>query len=316
MHTVVQLCRRRWPARPVDMLSSAVCAPLVEFMPGVRKAVVGELPRGRLAMGEHRKLAARLRAENYGTALIMPRKWKAALAPWLAGIPDRVGFVGEFRYGLLTDARGGERALSRMIDRCAALVFPAGAPLPAELPEPHLAVPPAALAEWHRRTGIDDRSPIVAVAPGAIGRGRRWPTARYAELTRRLTATGVRVWVLGSPAEQAVVAEVVAAGGALARDLTCPLRDAVFALSAADVALCNDSGLLHIAAAVGTKAICLYGPTDPRETAPLNPLAAMIRSPTGRAEDIPFDQVYAAVQDALTMRGPPQVVPAPRQSRS
>src|SRR5215470_16663351 len=94
-HSVIRLLRARFPNRPIDVLTTTLCAPLLDYMPGVRKGIVEDLPRGRLAISQQRRLAARLRAENYGTALVMPRTWKSVLAPWLADIPERVGFVGE-----------------------------------------------------------------------------------------------------------------------------------------------------------------------------------------------------------------------------
>ncbi len=101
-------------------------APLLDYMPGVRKGIVADLPRKRLALSQHRALAHRLRAEGYGQALVMPRTWKSALAPSLAGIPRRTGFVGEGRFGLINDLRFGERRLPRMVDRCAMLALPKG----------------------------------------------------------------------------------------------------------------------------------------------------------------------------------------------
>ena len=201
-HTVVQVLRQRWPQRPIDLLTNRNNAPLLDYMPGVRKGIVCDLPRGRLPLGQYRALAARLRAEGYGTALIMLRTWKAALAPFLAGIPERVGFVGEARFFLVNDLRWGERRLERMIDRCAALALPRGAPLPAVWPEPELVVSPAEVAGWKNSLGIAaDARPIVALAPGAVGPGKRWPTARFGELARRLTDQGAAIWVVGSPTE-------------------------------------------------------------------------------------------------------------------
>src|ERR1051326_8899076 len=118
-HSVVKVLKSRWPDRPVDLLTTALCRPLADYMPGLRQAILGDLPRSRIALGEQRALAERLRANGYGLALIMPRTWKAALAPFLAGIPQRVGFVGEARFGLLNEWRWGERRLPRMVDRCA-----------------------------------------------------------------------------------------------------------------------------------------------------------------------------------------------------
>src|SRR6185437_7876485 len=98
-HSVVKLLRLEDPGRPVDIVSSTLCAPLADYMPGVRRAIVADLPRRRLGLTLQFKLAAELRAEGYGQALVMSRKWKAALAPWLAGIIRRTGFFGEVRVG-------------------------------------------------------------------------------------------------------------------------------------------------------------------------------------------------------------------------
>src|SRR3979490_366901 len=139
-HTVVKLLRQRFPPPPMDVLTTAMVAPLLDYMPGVRRGIVADLPRKRLAFGQHRALADRLRGEGYGRVLVMPRTWKAALAPYLAGIPERTGFVGEGRFGLINDLRFGERRLPRMVDRCAALALPkhatklAGESAPAEWP--------------------------------------------------------------------------------------------------------------------------------------------------------------------------------------
>src|SRR5207248_2461567 len=147
-HTAVRLINARSPRRPVDMLTTARTLPLIDYMPGVRKGIVSELPRGRLALAKQWELAQRLTAEGYGSALVMPRTWKSALAPFLAGIPERTGFAGEGRFVLLNDVRWGERRLPRMIDRCGALTLPKGAAVPADWPLPELRVPAGVAAEW------------------------------------------------------------------------------------------------------------------------------------------------------------------------
>src|SRR5438105_991461 len=128
-HTVVRVLKQRWPHRPVDLLATSLCAPLVDYMPGVRSAIVCDLPRSRLAVAKQWALAAQLRSRDYGTALMLPRTWKSALAPALAGIPERVGFVGEARFGMINNWRWGEKALPRFIDKNAALALPDGAAL-------------------------------------------------------------------------------------------------------------------------------------------------------------------------------------------
>jgi heptosyltransferase-2 len=93
-HSVVTLLRQRFPDCAVDILATKLCAPLADYMPGIRQAIVSNLPRGRLALAPQRALAERFKRESYGMALIMPRTWKSALAPFFAGIPHRTGFVG------------------------------------------------------------------------------------------------------------------------------------------------------------------------------------------------------------------------------
>jgi heptosyltransferase-2 len=321
-HSVVKVLRARWPQRPIDLLTNTNNAPLLDYMPGIRKGIVCDLPRGRLPLGQYRALAARLRVEGYETALIMLRTWKAALAPFLAGIPERVGFVGEGRFGLINDLRWGERRHPRMIDQCAALALPKGAALPAEWPLPELVVAPSEIAVWKTSRGLGgDPCPVVALAPGAVGPGKRWPTADFATLAQKLAGHGVGIWVLGGPNETALAREIAAAAGPRVRDLTGPdLRNAIVALKAADVAVSNDSGLMHIAAALGTATVALFGPTDPRLWAPLNPLAAALEpSPAApcpqcgqhncgtvrhrRIEDIPPARVLDAVHAALASHG-------------
>jgi lipopolysaccharide heptosyltransferase II len=277
-HSVVTLLRERYPDRPVDILATSLCAPLADYMPGLRQTIVWDLPRSRLALAQQNALAKRFKREGYGTALVMPRTWKSALAPFLAGIPERVGFFGEGRLILLNDLRFGERNLPRMVDRCAMLALPRGAELRDSWPLPRLKVAAAKVATWRNRRGLmDDGRPVVAFAPGAVGPSKRWPSTAYAELARHLLSDGFAVWVLGGPSEKSLAAEIV--GDSNARDLTGnDLREAILALAAASIAVSNDSGLLHVAAALGTPAIGIFGPTSPWHWAPLNPLAAVMQA--------------------------------------
>jgi heptosyltransferase-2 len=311
-HSVVQLIKSRTPQREIDVLSSKLCAPLLDYMPGVRKGVVCDIPRRQLALGLNIKLGKILRAENYGKAIITSRKWKAALAPALAGIPERVGFVGEWRYGLLNDIRFGEKTLPRMIDQCAVLALPSGEQRQQEWPLPQLVVPELEIAEWRARHNLtDEKRPIVALCPGAVGPGKRWPETSYAELARRLAGEGVAVWVLGGPGEKEI-ARIITGDGKFASDLTGDdLRNAILALAAADAAVSNDSGLLHVVAAIGTPAVGLFGPTSAWHWAPLNPIAATIEAPWRDAakdvrlrttEDITVDQVFDATRQALAAK--------------
>src|SRR6202521_3555745 len=345
-HTVVRLLKERFPDRPIDILPTRVAAPLLDYMPGVRKGIVFDLPRRRIAVSQHRALANLLRAEHYGDALIMPRTWKSALAPALARIARRTGFVGEMRFGLVNDIRFGEKTLPRMVDRCAALALPRNAALPPQWPLPRLAVPRDALSGWRARMGLAANSrPAAVLAPGAVGPSKRWPA--YGELARSLVEQGFEVWIVGGPDETALAAEIGGDHSPLSRaekegaarrpnsapvgsnshisDLTGPdLRNAILALAAATVAVSNDSGLLHVAAALGTPAIGIFGPTSPWHWAPLNPLAGVIETttdlpcrpchkPTCRLKhhrcmrDIPAAQVAAAVREVFGSAQPSSI---------
>lgn len=318
-HSVVRLLRAQAPDRPVDMVSSSLCAPIADYMPGVRKVIISDQPRKRLGWAVQQDLAARLRQEGYGQALVMSRKWKAALAPWLAGIPVRTGFAGEARFGLLNDIRWGERHLPRMIDQMGALALPKGAVLPADWPLPALTVPADELALWRQQRGLAaDGRPVVTLSPGAVGAGKAWPPGHYAELARALTQDGASVWVLGGPGETATAQMIAEAGGPHIRDLTgTDLRNAILALAAADAAVTNDSGLMHISAAIGTPTVAIFGPTSPWHWKPLNPVAAILE-PAGdtesrlrartigndavshhRTADVPVHSVLEAVRPVL-----------------
>jgi len=278
-HTVVRVLKERWPNRPVDLLSTSLCAPLVDYMPGVRQAIVWDLPRSRLALAQQWGLARLLRERNYGTALVLPRTWKAAIAPTLAGIPERVGFVGEFRFGLINQWRWGEKALPRFIDKNAALALPDRAPLPPEeWPVPQLRVGAEEIARWRQANGLSLRT-AVALAPGSVGASKRW--TYYPEAARLLVEQGLDVWVVGGPGEKALAEQIVAAGGPKVRDLTgTDLRNGVLAMAAAGLAISNDSGLMHVAAALGTPTMGIFGPTSPYLWAPLNGLAATVQTKT------------------------------------
>jgi heptosyltransferase-2 len=251
---------------------------MVDYMPGVRAGIRADLPRGRLAVSRQRELAAQLRQRGYGTALVLPRTWKSAIAPALAGIPERVGFVGEARFGLINALRWGEKALLRFIDKNAALALPDGAPLPPEWPVPQLRVPAEEASRWRQANGLGS-GPAAALAPGSVGASKRW--TYYPQAARLLADQGLDVWVIGGPGEKALAQDIVATGGSRVRDLTgSDLRNGILAMAAANVAISNDSGLMHIAAAIGTPTIGIFGPTSPYLWAPLNGLAATVQLKT------------------------------------
>jgi len=178
---------------------------------------------------------------------------------------------------------------------------------------------PAHLAAWRARRGLgSEPRPIVALSPGAVGLGKAWPPSHYADLALRLTRTGAAIWVLGGPNETQIARDIAAAAGPNARDLTgTDLRDAVLALAAADIAVSNDSGLMHVAAALGTPTVAIFGPTSPWHWKPLNRVSVILEpegDPDARARartegnyavahhrtaDVPVGRVERAIRQVL-----------------
>ena len=299
-HTVVRVLNERWPNRPVDLLTTSLCAPLVDYMPGVRAGITWDLPRSRLAVGRQWGLAALLRSRGYRTALILPRTWKSAIAPALAGIPERIGFVGEARFGLVNKWRWGEKALPRFIDKNAALALPDGVSLPDEWPVPQLRVAPDEVGRWRQANRLGTGK-AVALAPGSVGISKRW--TYYGEAARLLAEQGLDVWVVGGPGEKPMAEAIVAAGGPKVRDLTgADLRNGILAMAAANVAISNDSGLMHVAAGLGTPTMGIFGPTSPYLWAPLNGLAATVQQTKAQLACQPCQRTVCTMNDHRCMR--------------
>jgi heptosyltransferase II len=179
---------------------------------------------------------------------------------------------------LINQWRWGERALPRFIDKNAALALPDGAPLPGEWPVPQLRVPLGESAHFRQANSLGTGR-AVALAPGSVGASKRW--TYYGEAARLLAEQGLDVWVVGGPGEKAMAQDIVASGGPRVRDLTgSDLRNGILTMAAASLAISNDSGLMHIAAALGTPTMGIFGPTSPYHWAPLNGLAATVQTKT------------------------------------
>lgn len=268
--TLFKLLKMQSPEVPIDVLAPAWTLPLAARMAEVDAAI--ELPagHGEAALGARWRLARQLRERGYSHAYVLPRSAKAALVPWLARIPRRIGYRGEMRYGLINRMHRPNPIHERLVERYAALAFEPGAALPAELPAPALTSDSAA------RRGVLDRlqleagqSPII-LCPGAeYGPAKRWPVEFYAALAAQLHTSGHVVWVVGSASERPLGERIVATAPGtrnLAGETT--LTEAVDVLAEAGAVVCNDSGLMHVAAALGRPLVALYGSSSPRYTPP------------------------------------------------
>lgn len=268
--SLLKLRRQRYPDQPVDLLAPAWSLPVIERMPEVRDGIVLPAGHGEIALGKRRALGRELRGRGYAAAIVLPRSMKAALVPWFAGIPRRTGYRGEMRYGIVNDRRPFDRGvLDQTVKRFVALGLEPGEALP-PLPEPRLEVSAGAQAAALGRLGLDGSRPAVAMMPGAeYGPAKCWPLEYFTELAARLDAEGYAVHVFGSAKERELGAAIAA--GSRARNLCgeTTLAEAIDLIGACRHAVSNDSGLMHMAAAVGSHVIGLYGSTTPDFTPPL-----------------------------------------------
>ncbi len=262
------------PDSAIDVLAPAWSAGILGRMPEIRRVIDMPVGHGRFGWGARRALGHALRGQ-YQRAIVLPNSWKSALIPWFAGIPQRTGFVGEFRYGLLNDAlRLGKVAVPRLVDRYRLL---AGKKAPAL--NPQLWVDTAAQAATLNRLGLTLDQPVLALCPGAeYGPAKRWPAAHYAALARAKCEAGWQVWLFGSEKDAPVTADINAQCAGACRDLAgqTALTEVVDLLALARCVVSNDSGLMHVAAAVGVPLIALYGSSDPGYTPPLSDRAHIV----------------------------------------
>jgi heptosyltransferase-2 len=319
--------KNRHPDCQIDVLAPSWTLSLLERMPEVNKAIVQPLPRGRFGLLVRIRLGFTLRAEHYDQAILLPNSWKSALAPFFANIPIRTGYLGECRWGLLTDVRKlDKKILTMTVQRFVALGLPVEAAMPPVCPAPVLAIsrdkqqaviekfkltasitdslsaytPSLAIAEtvpdslsaYTPSLAIAETVPdslsaytpslaikILALCPGAeYGPAKRWPLEYYADVARHKLDQGWQVWLFGSDKDKADAAQINRTVSGFCTDFTgiTSLAEAVDLLSLAHTVVSNDSGLMHVAAALNKKLIAIYGSSDPGFTPPLSDKAQIL----------------------------------------
>jgi heptosyltransferase-2 len=272
--------KQRHPQVCIDVVAPAWSKPLLARMPEVDAAFSLPNSHGKLQLRARWTLAKQLNRNHYDEAIVIPRSYKAALVPWFAKVPIRIGYKGETRYGIINDIRPLDKnLLTQTVQRYVALGLPSSDSLPPPTPEPRLTV------DTHNRSRMVDKlrlnvdTKVVALLPGAeYGPSKRWPTERYRDLAERLGAAGNQVWVFGSEKEHSIGEQI--AGGLSAHVVNLcgrtALEDVIDLLSLANVVVSNDSGLMHVAAAVGANIVAIYGSTTPAYTPPLTTKAKIL----------------------------------------
>ena len=270
---LARLLQKR-PGLEIDFLAPAWVLPLAERMPEVTETIESPFGHGELDLRGRWRLGRSLAKRGYAQAIVLPNTLKSALVPFFADIPVRAGYVGESRYGLLNLLHKLDREdPPPMVERYLALAGKPGEALP-EIPKTRLNVSGANLARALTQLSLappSDAQPVAVLCPGAeYGPAKRWPAEYYAELAHKLGESGFSVWLMGSQADKAVALAILEARPGCAIDLCgrTDLASAIDLVAVAHVVISNDSGLMHIAAALERPLVALFGSSSPKHTPP------------------------------------------------
>jgi len=272
---------QRIPDLVLDVLAPPWTAAVLKRMPEINTVIDNPFRHGELKVFARRRLGLALRARRYERAIVLPNSAKSALPPFFASIPTRTGYRGEMRAGLLNDVRRLDaKRLPLMAERFAALAESAGQPLSRPLPHPRLTVSQSNRRRLLDAFDLNSERPAIAFCPGAeYGPAKRWPAQHFAALADTLDRAGAKIWLIGSANERTLGDEIAAtARSAQVRNLCgqTTLDEAIDLLSASAMVVTNDSGLMHVAAALDRPLIALYGSSSPGFTPPLSSAARIL----------------------------------------
>jgi heptosyltransferase-2 len=274
--------KKLYPDCEIDVVSPEWSLPVLERMPQVRQGIALPVAHGEFSLAQRYKLGRSLRSRNYTHAVVLPRSWKSALVPFFAGVPQRTGYRGEMRYGLLNDIRGLDTTvLSQTVQRYVAHAYNESgySVSPPEVPYPELRPDRKNAESLLVKFGLNLEKPVVGFMPGAeYGPAKQWPTEYFAQLADLLIKNGYSVWVFGSEKERNLGEEIVKGTPADAYNLCgkTELVDVIDLITCAEQVVTNDSGLMHVAAALDVKVNVIYGSSTPDYTPPLSDSAEIL----------------------------------------
>ena len=276
MQPMLTLLKQREPGLHIDVLAPGWSAPLLDRMAEVDGVITNPFAHGQLRVMSRHSLGRDLAQSGYQRCYVMPNSWKSALVPFFAEIPHRIGYQGEARWWLLNERhRLDKQEYPRLVQRYAALA----GPLPAELPRPQLNSTLEQQQAARAALGLPLHGVPIIFCPGAeYGPATRWPATPFATLARRLASTDFPVWILGSAKDAAIGGVITKLAGGAAINLCgrTTLEQVIDLIASAILVVSNDSGLMHVAAALDRPLVALYGSTDPGYTPPLSPHAKIL----------------------------------------
>lgn len=265
----------------IDVLAPKATQAVLSRMSEVRQSFCLPVGHGEFSFAVRKKLAQELRQQQYDAAYILPNSWKSALIPWLAKIPVRIGWRGEWRYGLLSDVRVlDKQRYPLMVQRFLALAYPAKVLPSGATPSPRLISLPEAQAQVLAKLGLNLNKPVLALCPGAeYGPAKQWPASHFAEVAKHYMNQGWQVWVLGGPKDKAIAETILQmSGGQDGHSLAgqTSLTEVIDVLAQVNAVVTNDSGLMHVAAALARPLVAIYGSSTPGFTPPLTAQATVL----------------------------------------
>jgi heptosyltransferase II len=274
------LLKHQHPDKFLDVLAPAWTFPLLERMPQVRQAIAMPIGHGEFGLIKRYQIGQELRLRHYREAIVLPNSWKAALIPFFAGIPKRTGYIGEARWILLNDSRPlDKQKLPMTVQRFVALGMDSKLHEIPSHPIPQLTIEHGKQQAALKKFELENTEPILALCPGAeFGAAKRWPVEHFAKLARRYRQEGGQVWLFGSEKDKTIASEIcnIAACDAVNLCGNTSLSEAIDLLALANCVVSNDSGLMHVAAALNKPVIAIYGSSDPGFTPPLIPSAKIL----------------------------------------
>ncbi|MGF1740823.1 lipopolysaccharide heptosyltransferase II [Vibrio profundum] len=279
--------KHHYPTSKIDVLAPSWCKPILERMPEVDKAIEMPIGHGSFNLSDRWKIGRNLAKSDYTHAYILPNSAKSALIPLFAGIKNRAGWKGEFRYGLLNDLRKDKKIFQYMVERYVALAYEQTDMITkvtlGNCPIPKLNTSESNIESVVAKLGINNKLPTIGICPGAeFGPAKRWPEKHYAKVVSYAIENGFQVWLFGSNKDIDVCNNILSGLSDTQRNLCYNLAgrtslvDAVDLLSCCHTVISNDSGLMHVASAVGCNIIAIYGSSSPNYTPPLSHKVAIV----------------------------------------
>jgi len=263
------------PNTQITVLAPKSTLALAKRMPCVDALIEQPLGHGELNLALRYKLGKSLRNKHYTHAIVVPNSFKSALVPWWAKIKKRTGYLGEQRWLLLNDIRRADKIkYPQLLAHYSALALPKDSILPFPLPHPVLVTCNVNQKNCLNRLQLGiTKQRILALCPGtAAGPAKCWPAEHFAQVAQYYLEQDWQVWLFAAASDKNMTGKIQTLTGQRCVDLAgkTSLLDAVDLLAIAQMAICNDTGVMHIAAAVNVPVVAIYGSSSSRYDQPLN----------------------------------------------